>query len=188
MARPRSDDKREAILDAAVRVIAAQGLSAPTAMIAKEAGVANGSLFTYFNTKAELWNALYTELKTEMAAAAMEHWSSDADPETALRAVWSGWMTWATTYPQRRRTLALLATSDEVTPQSHRAGQLAMAPIAELIERCRQNGPMRDVGLGFLSALMNATAEAAIDFILADPRHAEIYSRDGFHALWRMIA
>ncbi|RYD40674.1 MAG: TetR/AcrR family transcriptional regulator, partial [Verrucomicrobiaceae bacterium] len=52
MARPKSNDKRAAIMDAAVRVIVAQGLSAPTATIAKEAGISNGSLFTYFETKA----------------------------------------------------------------------------------------------------------------------------------------
>jgi AcrR family transcriptional regulator len=43
-------------MTAATRVIAAQGLSAPTAVIAREAGVANGSLFTYFETKADLIN------------------------------------------------------------------------------------------------------------------------------------
>ncbi len=43
MPRPRSDDKRNRILDAATRVIVAQGLSAPTMGIAKEAGIANGS-------------------------------------------------------------------------------------------------------------------------------------------------
>ena len=36
---------------AAIRVISGQGLSAPTVTIAKEAGVSNGSLFTYFETK-----------------------------------------------------------------------------------------------------------------------------------------
>jgi AcrR family transcriptional regulator len=51
MARPKSDEKRSAILEAATRIIVAQGLSAPTAGIAKEAGVANGSLFTYFEQK-----------------------------------------------------------------------------------------------------------------------------------------
>jgi hypothetical protein len=40
MARPRSEDKRNAILDAAIQVIAVEGVSAPTAKIAKMAGVA----------------------------------------------------------------------------------------------------------------------------------------------------
>jgi AcrR family transcriptional regulator len=63
MPRPKSDEKRSAILEAATRIIVTQGLSAPTAGIAKEAGVANGSLFTYFETKTDLFNELYLELK-----------------------------------------------------------------------------------------------------------------------------
>ena len=59
MARPRSDEKRSAIMSAAIHVIASQGLGAATATIAKEAGVSNGSLFTYFQTKADLFNQLY---------------------------------------------------------------------------------------------------------------------------------
>ena len=59
-------------MSAAIRVIAAEGLGAATATIAKEAGVSNGSLFTYFETKAELLNRLYVELKTEMAAVGLE--------------------------------------------------------------------------------------------------------------------
>ena len=51
MARPRSEDKRNAILAAAVQVIARQGTSALTSQIAKIAGIAEGSLFTYFVSK-----------------------------------------------------------------------------------------------------------------------------------------
>ena len=72
MARPKSDDKRSAIIAAAIHVIVKEGLSAPTATIAREAGIANGSLFTYFETKADLYNQLYLELKAEMAGAALE--------------------------------------------------------------------------------------------------------------------
>ena len=72
MPRPRSDKKRNALLEAATRIIVTQGLSAPTAGIAKEAGIPNGSLFTYFATKTELLNQLYLELKSEMAATALK--------------------------------------------------------------------------------------------------------------------
>jgi AcrR family transcriptional regulator len=54
MARPLSEDKRTAILEAATEVVATLGLSAPTAKIAKGAGVAEGTLFTYFANKDEL--------------------------------------------------------------------------------------------------------------------------------------
>ena len=51
MARPKDPEKHRAILDAAVEEIAETGLGAPTAKIAKRAGIAEGTLFTYFATK-----------------------------------------------------------------------------------------------------------------------------------------
>ena len=66
MARVRSPEKRSAILQAAVREIAENGLAAPTAQIAKRAGVAAGTLFTYFASKEALLNQLYLELKGEV--------------------------------------------------------------------------------------------------------------------------
>ena len=62
---------------AATRVIVTQGLSAPTATIAKEAGVSNGSLFTYFETKADMFNQLYLELMNSMAEATMDFMVQD---------------------------------------------------------------------------------------------------------------
>src|SRR4029077_2176532 len=38
----------------------------------RHTGVANGSLFTYFETKADLFNQLYLELKGGMASAALD--------------------------------------------------------------------------------------------------------------------
>jgi AcrR family transcriptional regulator len=72
VARPKSEDKRNAILDAATRLFAERGLAAaPTSEISSLAGVAEGTLFTYFGTKDELINSLYRELKLELADAMM---------------------------------------------------------------------------------------------------------------------
>ena len=96
MARPRSDDKRNAIIAAAIRVIAAEGPGGATATIAKEGGVSNGSLFTYFETKADLFNQLYLELKAEMAAVALDAMPIDDDARAKMRHVWMRWVRWAT--------------------------------------------------------------------------------------------
>jgi AcrR family transcriptional regulator len=188
MPRPRSDDKRAAIMSAAARVIAAQGLGAATATIAKEAGVSNGSLFTYFGTKADLLNQLYLELKTDMGAAALGGLPAGGDAREQLLHMWSRWLYWAAAYPERRRALARLEVSDELTPLAHQAASQAMAGIAEILERSREKGPMRDVPLAFVVALASGLADATIDFITGDPGHAEARARDGFDALWRMIA
>ena len=173
---------------AAIRVIAAQGLSAPTALIAKEAGVSNGSLFTYFATKTDLLNRLFLELKTEMGAAAMDGLPTDMDVREQLRHVWTHWLHWAMSSPEKRRALAHLGVSDEITPESHQAANRMLAGITQILERSREEGPMRDASLGFVAALMNALAEATIDFVIRDPANADRHSATAFEALWRIVA
>jgi AcrR family transcriptional regulator len=187
MARPRSDERRSAIMSAAIRVIASEGLGAATATIAKEAGVSNGSLFTYFETKADLLNQLYVELKTEMAAAALDGLPDEGDIREQMLHVWTHWLRWATSYPEKRRTLAHLGVSDDINLESHRTASRAMAGIAQLLERSRENGPMREAPLGFVAALMSALADATIDFMIRDPANADNHGTTAFEALWRIV-
>jgi AcrR family transcriptional regulator len=188
MARPRSADKRRAILSAALHAIAAQGPSVATAFIAKEAGVSNGSLFLYFETKADLLNTLYLELKSDMAAAALDGLPADQGLREQLQFMWVHWLHWATSCPEKRRTLAHLDVSDEITAESRETAHGMMAGVARLLEQSRQHGPMRDVPLAFLLALLSALADTTTDFILHDLAQAEHHCTAGFEALWRMIA
>jgi hypothetical protein len=63
-----------------------------------------------------------------------------------------------------------------------------MAEMAELMERCRSNGSMRDAPMGFVAAVMNSLAEATMDYMVQDPANADKYCRVGFDALWRVLA
>ena len=187
MARPKSEDKRDALIAAATEVIAAQGLSAPTAAIARGAGVSNGSLFTYFDTKADLFNQLYLELKTGMAAATMEGLRAEAPLREQFSLMWANWMRWATSNPDKRRALALLDGCDDITGQTRAASHQAMSDVAELVEQARAGGPMRDVPMDFVVAMMSSLAEATMDFMVSDPEHADEHRGAGFDALRRML-
>jgi len=187
MAKPKSEEKRNAIMTAATRVIAAEGLGAPTAAIAHEAGVANGTLFTYFETKADLLNALYLELKTEMAEAALDGLPPTADLRKQMFHVWKRSMNWASSSPDKRRALAQLTVSDEITPATRTEGRRVMAPLGDLVERSRTSGPMRHTPMPFVIALMDSLAETTMDFMIREPANAEKHCKAGFDAMWRAI-
>jgi AcrR family transcriptional regulator len=188
MARPKSDDKRSAIVSAAIRVIAGEGLGAATAAIAKEAGVSNGSLFTYFETKADLLNRLYVELKTEMAAVGLDGLPTRSGIRKQAQYMWSHLAGWGASFPEKRRTLAQLIVSDDITPESREAGHRALAGVANLLERSRERGPMRDAPLALVVALFNAHADATVDFMIKDPANADKHCAMSFDAFWRMVA
>jgi AcrR family transcriptional regulator len=61
-------DKQTEILAAALKLFVESGFhGTPTSKIAKEAGVANGTLFHYYKTKDDLIVALYIDIKTRLA-------------------------------------------------------------------------------------------------------------------------
>jgi AcrR family transcriptional regulator len=174
-------------MEAATRVIVTQGLSAPTATIAQEAGVSNGSLFTYFETKADLFNQLYLELKAGMATAALEGFPAGGDLRKQVFHVWSSWMDWATSNPEKRRALAQLGVSDEITPATRAAAHKTMASLADLMEQMRTNGSLRNASKGFAGAIMNSLAETTMDFMIQDPGSAKRHCKVGFEVFWRAI-
>ncbi|HWC20670.1 MAG TPA: TetR/AcrR family transcriptional regulator [Flexivirga sp.] len=188
MARPRSETRRAAILTAAASVIATEGLTAPTAAIAKQAGVSNGSLFLYFDTKTTLFNELYVALKTEMGEAAVEGLPETGDARKRLRHLWTRWLRWATSNPEKRRALAQLEVADEVTAESHRLVRDTQRDMAELLETCREGGPVQDVPLSFVLILTGAIADATMDAMIREPGNADSHSATAFEAVWRVIA
>src|SRR5271167_684787 len=59
---PRGGDKRERILDAAVRVFAKKGFYATrVSEVARAAGVADGTIYLYFKSKDELLVSLFED-------------------------------------------------------------------------------------------------------------------------------
>src|SRR5712675_729248 len=119
MARPKSENKRNAILDAATRVFAERGLTAsPTSEISRQAGVAEGTLFTYFKTKDELMNALYRESKLELAVAMMSGFARKKSVRTRLQHVWDGYVNWGVANCEKRRVLTQLGVSGTLSKES----------------------------------------------------------------------
>jgi AcrR family transcriptional regulator len=169
-------------------VIARKGVGAPTSAIAKEAGVSNGSLFLYFDSKATLWNELYVTLKAEMSATALAGLAIEEGAREQVRHVWNQWLHWATSFPEKRRALARLDVCDDITAESHRIVHAAFGDIADLLDRSAGDAGMRAAPLGFILALTSAIADATVDAMISEPDEARTTGRIAFDALWRMLA
>lgn len=135
MARPKMGDKRSAILNAATVTIAADGLGASTASIAKAAGVAEGSLFRYFADKAELLNELYHELKRSMRQAMTAGFPTGAPLKGRAQHVWDAYVSWGVNSPAERKTMAQLSVSDRIAEGSRQDGQAGFGEIAATYRR-----------------------------------------------------
>jgi AcrR family transcriptional regulator len=186
VARPLSEEKKNAIIAAATRVIASFGTSATTAAIAAEAGVATGSLFTYYPTKDALLNALFFELKSEIADALLVEYPAEASPKDRAWHIWTRYIDWALKFPDKRRASDQVSLSCRISPEVVDAAVARWGPINNVVQDCiPERSPLRaEFGTGIMIKL----AELAIDFAEREPDHAQDHTRIGFDACWRALS
>src|ERR1700712_1250344 len=159
MARPRSDDKRNALLLAAEQVFAERGLAAaPTSAISKQAGVAEGTLFTYFSTKDELVNALYRSIKRDLADCLLGDFPRYGTLRTRLEYIWRSFVEWGVDHAQRASVLGQLMVTDVITNESRACGMEPFVEIEALARSSVEQGALRDCPVDFIAATMEALA------------------------------
>jgi AcrR family transcriptional regulator len=114
VARPKSEDKKLALLEAATTAFAQSGIAASTAVIARNAGVAEGTLFRYFATKDDLINELYLHLKHDLCQSMMANLDrSVTDAKTMTHYIWNSYISWGLNHTCGHRTIRQLAVSEK---------------------------------------------------------------------------
>jgi AcrR family transcriptional regulator len=188
MARPLSDDKRSAILEAATGVVAALGVAAPTAGIAKGAGVAEGTLFTYFATKDVLLNQLYLRIKAGLRDAMMADYPSGKNLSHRCRHVWDRYIRWGSAHPLERKAARQLAVSDRITDENRKVVAGMFGEFDALMRECAASGPLKDQPTAFASSILSAIADTTMEFIAREPKRARQYTSAGFEAFWKAVS
>lgn len=188
MARPLSEEKREAILAAAIELVATQGTGAPTAKIAKAAGFAEGTLFTYFATKDDLLNQVFLEIETELAAALLDGYPAGGSPYERTRHLWDCLIDWGAANPAKRKAMRQLKVSDRVSEDSRcRAGELFQEITGVLEQNLADHAPVGQK-VTYVAAILDTLAETTLEIILRDPEKREHYKQSGFEIFWKGIA
>jgi AcrR family transcriptional regulator len=187
LARPRSGDKQKAILDAALRICAERGISgAPTSAISKSAGIAEGSLFTYFKTKDDLLNELYASLRREFSKH-LPDFPHEGDPRTRLRYIWERFLELGAQHPEQLKVLAQLRASGKLFKEN----ETPNFALVELMKATTEAAEGREPGrlpAEYLVLMVRAQAEITVEFISANPESAEICRELGFNMVWNSLS
>ncbi len=186
MARALSLEKRQLILQAAVSQIAERGLAASTAAIAKEAGLAEGTMFTYFPSKDELLNELYVALKTE----AFRHVKAGFPERAALRErarhVWTEYLRWATVKRHEQKVAMLLHLSAIISAKSRRRVDAERGAVSQTMRELGKHGAFKDLPSGFAASAMRSMQEAVMETAVKGKKERENLFDQAFEAFWLM--
>jgi AcrR family transcriptional regulator len=186
MARPLSEEKRSALLKAAADAIAVEGVGVSTSLIAREAGVATGSLFLYFPTKDDLLNQLYASIKQEIAEAMLAKYPQGADASERMRSVWMAYLKWGVANASKRQAMSQLSVSHRITKDVRDGAMEYLREIEILVKEYL--GPGKSMSVAFAIATMTALSEVTIGFMISDSRKASKYADMGFVALMKSLS
>lgn len=184
LARLKSSNKRKAILESAMDLFAERGIGhAPTSAISAAAGIAEGTLFTYFKTKDELLNELYRELRKELDRELADY-PFTADTHTRLRFIWDRYLNLALKYPKRLKVLQQLRSSGRLFKDSE-SPTMAIMEVLHTTKEAAELGGIRNVSAEFLVLFFRAQAESTVEFIAAHPDLKTESHEVGFKMVWR---
>jgi len=109
-------NKRELILKSALKLITEKGFHGTVmSEMAKEAGVAAGTIYHYFKTKEEIIAVLYSELKEQFGEAIRNQLTANKPVKARFFGVYSGIYHFFITHPMEFRFLEQYANSPYIS-------------------------------------------------------------------------
>lgn len=188
MARPLSEEKRNALLAAATNAVASSGVAASTIKIAQYAGVAEGTLFVYFPTKDDLLNQLYQDLRSDLRGFLAAGYPADADIQGQIRHLWNRLIDWGASSPDKWKALRQLKVSEKITEASQNAGQAMFDDFRGVVGNGFKTGILREQPIFFLARVAEALADMVLETASRDPGKLNHYKFLGWQALWGALA
>ncbi|ABV88673.1 TetR/AcrR family transcriptional regulator [Shewanella pealeana] len=184
-------DKKQAILDTALTLFVSQGFYATsTASIAKQAGVATGTLFHHFASKEALMNHLYISIKQEFADGIQSQISQKGDLEKDAQHLWQVAINWAMANPLKQEFFQQYSMSPSIASQvRQQAMNSILGFMGELIHQGQKAGVLADYPLPLMLESCHGQYLAATRYFLDNPESwkDETYKQSSFAMFWNAM-
>lgn len=174
-------DKKQAILDTALTLFVSQGFYATsTASIAKQAGVATGTLFHHFPSKDGLMNHLFLNIKQEFADAIQASIKDSGDLKKDAKHLWTSAIQWAMDNPLKQEFFQQYSMSPSIaTKIREQAMNSILGFMGALMQKGQTLGLLANYPLTLMLDNCHGQYLAATRYFLnnpdkwQDPQHQE---------------
>ena len=117
----KKNNKRKKIIEISLRLFVERGFhGTPTSMIAKEAGIATGTLFNYFKTKDILINEVYKEVELQQKENVLKDLDSMKTSKMKLKKIWGNLILWGLENPEKRKCINYFSNSSFISDETKR--------------------------------------------------------------------
>jgi AcrR family transcriptional regulator len=184
-------EKKQLILDAALRLFVEFGFhDTPTSKIAKEAGVANGTLFYFFPTKDDLVKALYIELKSKMVGCMADSISEEMELKEILKRYYKVSLTWALSHQREFAFLEQFNNSPYARKIAKEEIEIHTRSLFSILQKGIDLGVLKQLDLDLIFSMISGHTFGVHKYLSEkslSPTEAEQVIDDTFELIWSMI-
>lgn len=184
-------DKRQAILDTALALFVSQGFhGTSTASIAKQAGVATGTLFHHFPSKEALMESLFLTIKQEFADALLLNSPKTNDLKHNALQLWQSAIDWSLENPVKQLFFQQYSMSPMIAAQVRdQAMNGILGFISELIKQGQMMGLIAHYPIELMVENCHGQYLAATRFFIDNPHLGtnKTYRDASFELFWKAM-
>lgn len=153
--RPRDEQKREAIIQATIRLVNDTGFAASSvAKIAEAAGVSPATIYIYYENKEDLLVSTYVDIKRQTSAAVLADFDEGLPIRTMLRRLWDRLFRFISERPEYLRFSEQFANSPYVDLVDKKATQAYFEPVFAVLRQGIEQKIIKDVPFEMLAAFI----------------------------------
>lgn len=186
MAQP---EKKAAIFKATLQLITKHGFhGTPMSKVAKEADVAAGTIYHYFDGKEDLINQLYAELKQQMGTALMENVETNGSTKQQFFSFWLNLFNYFYHHADEFRFLEQYANSPYISQSVREENSRYYQPVIDFLARGIERGELRDINLDLLVSLVYGSIVSTVKLALSDDFElTDAMLNDAVKACWDSV-
>ena len=184
--------KKQALLEAAIELFAKDGFwHTTTANIAKHAGVATGTLFTYFPTKNDLLDEVYLMIKREALAEVQREPKPQGSFEAVFKGIHTRLLKWGSANPKKFQLMLQLRQGNQVSQRIHETIEDDWKESYDWIKLGQQEGKLASFPTNLLLSIIHGHLEAVIQHNIQhnlSKQEVDEVAKISSEILWRYLS
>ncbi len=150
----QSMDKKERILETTTKIIAEEGIyGSPMSQIAKKADVAVGTIYHHFESKEQIINEIYLNIKKNFGAVIAESKAKKLGFREEFDSVWMGFYNYFVAHPIQFKFVEQIEHSPIITDEINEECEKYLLPVFEFYQKGINDGVLMDMDLMLMGSL-----------------------------------
>ncbi|MEP7277243.1 MAG: TetR/AcrR family transcriptional regulator [Bacteroidota bacterium] len=164
--KQRDENKIQQIFAATLQLVVNRGVAGVTMrQIARQAGMATGTLYIYFKDKDELINQLYSSCRAASVDAYFKGYDDEITFKKGFKVIWNNILQYRMNNFDVSVFMEQCFHSPFMTESTKEMNQQLLQPLYKLIERGKEEKMLKDLDTVMLLIFMMASITAVIKYV-----------------------